>query len=265
MAETENKQVKNNRQLLTERLQGRYPDKKFEEDDEIYGQVLGDLEDYDKNLAGYQEREKAFSDMFTGDPRSARFMTDWRNGQDPVVGLVRLLGTDIKDAIDDPAKQEAIAEANKEYLERVAKSKELEEQYQSNLSASLAAIDKMQAERSLSDDDVDAAMRLLVSIINDGIVGKVSPESIELALKAIHHDADVTAANEEGVVQGKNTKIEEKLRKPKQGDGTASLDGSNGAVGGVTPRRNIGALGRYGDSNKTIWERGGECRSRANA
>ena len=49
-----------------------------------------------------------------------------------------MFGTEIKDAIDDPERLEAIAEANKEYVERVAESKKLDEEYQANLADSLA-------------------------------------------------------------------------------------------------------------------------------
>lgn len=262
MAEVDNKQVKSKRQSMTERLQGRYPDKDFSDEESFFGQISDDYDEYDKNIAGYQEREKAFSDMFTSDPRSARFLTDWRNGQDPVIGLVRQFGTDIKEAIDDPERQEEIAAANKEFVERVAKEKELEETYQRNLNESLQAIDQLQSENGLSDEQIDQAMELLLNIIKDGIVGKFSPESIQMAMKAINHDADVTAANEEGVVQGKNTKIEEKLRKPKQGDGTAPLEGSNGSAKPSRTRRSLGALDNYDEGSSTIWERGGEKRRR---
>ena len=262
MAEIENKQVKSKRQSMTERLQSRYPDKDFSDEESFFGQISDDYDEYDKNIAGYQEREKAFSDMFTSDPRSARFLTDWRKGQDPVIGLVRQFGTDIKEAIDDPDRQEEIAAANKEFVERVAKEKELEESYQKNLQESLASIEKLQQENGMSDDQIDAAMSLLLNIIKDGIVGKFTPESINMALKAINHDADVTAANHEGVVQGKNTKVEEKLRKPKSGDGTAPLGGTNGSGQPSRTRPSLGALDNYDDGTKTIWERGGEKRRR---
>ncbi|MBQ9203480.1 MAG: hypothetical protein IJ155_04470 [Prevotella sp.] len=263
MAEVDNKQVKSKRQSMTERLQSRYPEKDFSDEESFFGQISDDYDEYDKNIAGYQEREKAFSDMFTSDPRSANFLTNWRKGGDPVVELIRQFGTDIKEVIDDPERQEEIAAANKEFVERVAKEKELEDTYQQNLKASLQGIEELQSNGGLSDDDIDAAMSLLVSIANDAVVGKFSSESIKMALMAIHHDADVNAATEEGVVQGKNTKIEEKLRKPKQGDGTSPLGGSNGGSGGSTrPRPSLGALEGYGDGTKTIWERGGEKRRR---
>ena len=76
MAETDNKQVKTRRETFMDRLRGRNPEKDFTDDEAIFGQISDDYDDYDKQLSGYQEREKAFSDMFTSDPRSARFVTD---------------------------------------------------------------------------------------------------------------------------------------------------------------------------------------------
>ncbi len=262
MADIEDKKVKSKRDQLSERLQGRYPDRDFSDEESFYGQIYDDYDDYDKKIAGYQDREKAFSDMFTSDPRSARFLTDWRNGEDPAVGLVRMFGTDIKAAIDDPARQEEMASANKEFVERVAKEKELEELYQKNLDDSLSELERMQQEEGISDDDMDAAMSLLIGIIHDGIVGKFTPDSIHMAMKAIKHDADVSAANQEGLVQGKNTKIEEKLRKPKEGDGTAPLGGSNGSAGGARQRPSLGVLDGFGEGYETIWERGDKNRKK---
>ena len=36
------------------------PDKKFEDDEEIYGQIGEDYDNYEKQLGGYREREKHF-------------------------------------------------------------------------------------------------------------------------------------------------------------------------------------------------------------
>lgn len=260
MEKSENKEVKSKRQSMTERLQSRYPEKDFSDEESFFGQISDDYDEYDKNISGYQEREKAFSDMFTSDPRSARFLTEWRNGQDPVIGLVRQFGTDIKEAIDDPDRQEEIAAANKEFLDRVSKEKELEDLYQTNLSESLRNIEDLQQKNGMSDDDIDKAMEFLITIIKDGIVGKFTPESIDMALKAINHDSDVTQASEEGMIAGKNTKVEETLRKPKRGDGVAAIGGSNGGARPGPANRSYGALDNFGDGNQTIWERGGEKR-----
>lgn len=188
---------------------------------------------------------------------------NWRDGEDPAVGLVRQFGTEIKEAIDDPERQEQIAAANKEYVERVAKEKEYEEMYTKNLDASLAYLDQLQRETGMTDEEIDKVMQFVVSIVRDGVLGKFSPETIEMARKALNHDADVTRANFEGEVKGRNEKIEEKLRKSKKGDGTAALDGKNGSARRTTVP-NLGALSQYGDDNLTIWERGKEKRTKIN-
>jgi len=227
---SENKQVKTNRDRYNERLKAKYPDKEFADDEAVFGQINEDYEHYDQELAGYQEREKSLSDLFSSNPRSAAFLTDWRKGEDPIVGMIRKYGDDFKAALEDPEKQEALAAASKEYAERVAQEKDFEEQYQKNISESLTTIEEIQKEEGIDDTEIDNIMEFLIGIMKDAILGKFSKESILMARKALNHDADVAIADHEGEVRGKNTKIKESLRKSKQGDGMPMLNGQNGSV-----------------------------------
>lgn len=258
MAETE--AIKSKRDLTLERLRGKYPEEQFDDDEQLFGRINDDYDQYDTELAGYKDREGKFSDMFTSDPRSARLMMDWKNGDDPAVALMRLYGDDIKDALDDPEKQKAIAEANKEYMERVAKEKQYEEEYSANLVESLTNLENAQKEMGLSDEQVDQAMEWLISISKDTMLGKFSPETIQMAFKAQNYDNDVAQAGAEGEVRGKNTKVTETLRKPTRTDGTPNLDGKNGVSKGKS-MPDLGAIDRYADGNMNIFERGGEKRT----
>ena len=166
--------------------------------------------------------------MFTSDPRSASFITDWRNGEDPVIGLIRRFGPEIKDAIDDPNMQEQIAAANKKYIERLEQSKKLDEEYKQNISETLSYLDKMSEEGQLDDDKIDDAMAFLLKIVHEGVAGKFTPERIDMAVKAINHDVDVEDADRAGEVRGRNAKISEKLKKASRGDNLPVLDGANG-------------------------------------
>jgi hypothetical protein len=173
-------------------------------------------------------------------------------------------GDDFKAALEDPEKQEALATANKEFAERIAQEKEYEGEYQKNLDETLTTLEAMQQEEGLPDEDIDSAMDFLVGIVRDGIMGKFTRESIEMAIKAIRHDSDVEAAGHEGEVKGRNSKIEEKLRKAGKNDGTADLAGKNGGgSGGSRQMPDLGAIGRY-DGTQNIWERGGEKRKAIN-
>lgn len=228
--------VKSRREQHLERLRKKYPEKKFEDDEEIYGQISDDYDDYEAELEGYRGREKSLSDMFAADPRSAQFLTDMHNGNDPFVGLVRNFGVDIKDVLDDPEMQEKIAEANKEYVERVANSKKLDEEYERNMEMTLETLRQFQSERGMSDEQIDKVVELLLGIVRDGVMGKFSTETLDMACKALNYDADVAAAGEEGEIAGRNAKITENLRKSKQGDGTAPLGGKNGQGAGAERR-----------------------------
>lgn len=250
----DNKGVKTKKELAMERLAAKYPDMNFDDEEIMYGRINDDYDDYDKQLAGYKDRESKFAEMFTRDPRTARLMLDWRDGKDPVVNLIRMFGTDITSAIDDESKQEEIAAANKEFVERVAKEKELQEEYEKNLGESLAYLATLQ-EAGTSDADIDAAVDLLIKITRDAIIGIFSPESIDMAMKAIKHDTDVEQAAAEAEVRGKNTKVEEKLRKSSKSDGVPQLNGSNNQAGNQRPRRSMGALDRYGADHGSIWDK----------
>lgn len=252
--------VKSNRDKYAERMKAKYPDKEFADDEALWGQVNEDYDGYDKELAGYKEREEALSNLFTSDPRSAAFLTSWRKGANPAVELVRMFGDDFAEEAKDPEKQKEFAAASKEYAERVAKEKEFDEQYQKNITQTLKTLEDMQQTAGYSDEDIDKAMEFLVGIMKDAIVGKFTPESIKMAMQAINHDIDVATAAQEGEVKGRNTRIEEKLRKRSRGDGTANLDGKNGGANANRQMQDYGALNRYDDGGKTIWERGGEKR-----
>lgn len=224
----DNDTVKSKRDKHLERLRKKYPEKKFEDDEEIYGQISDDYDQYEQELDGYKSREKSMSDMFAADPRSAQFLADMHNGQDPVIGLVRNFGIEIKDVLDDPAMQEKIAEANKEFVERAAKSKQLDEEYEKNMDATLETLRQFQGQRGMTDEETDKVVDFLLGIVRDGVMGKFSAETLDMACKALNHDADVAAAGEEGEVAGRNAKITEALRKSKKGDGTQPLGGKNG-------------------------------------
>lgn len=255
METTANQPIKTKRELVMERMVSRHPDKDYSDDEALYGQIIEDVAQSDDEIAKYKEREQTFADMFTADPRSAQFMVNWRNGEDPTVGLIRQFGMEIKDAIDDPEMQEAIAQANKEYVERVAKEKEYEEMYKKNLEQTLRDLDAIQKEMGLSDEQAEGALMFLHTISSDGVLGKFSPESIKMALKAMNHDADVAQAAHEGEVKGRNIKIEEKLRTKKKGDGTAPLDGKNSNMGAKPTMPSMGAIDRFA-AGESIWERG---------
>lgn len=231
MAKDDNQAVKSKRDSMSERLRTKYPDREFADDEAMYGQISDDYDDYEGQIANYKKNEEDLVNMMNIDPRSAYFLDNMKKGNDPVVEFVRMFGTDIKDRLEDPEWQEKLAEANKDFVERVAKEKELETQYDANLDETKENLRQFQESHGLTDDQVDEVFGVLAGIVGDGIVGKFSVESMELAMKAINYDTAVKDARDEGEVAGKNARIDEKLRSRKKGDGVTALNGKNSTAG----------------------------------
>ena len=230
----ENKEVKSRRDQHLDRLRTKYPEKKFEDDEEIFGQISDDYDSFEAENGAMKEREKSLSNMFRENPQAAFILNDMRQGGDPVLSLVKRLGIEVRDVMDDPAMQDKLEAANKEYLERVARSKQLDEEYERNMDTTLTkTLPEYQQQNGLSDEQMDAIGAAWIQIIREGIMGILSPETITLIANALNHDADVANAQEEGEVAGRNAKIVEKMRNSRKGDGITNLNGRNG-----TPSQN---------------------------
>ena len=223
-------ETKSKREAFLSRMKEKHPDVDFDDEDARYGQFTDDLDALESENGAMRDREGKLTTMFNSHPQAAAMMVDWMDGGDPVVTLVKRFGPELSEALQDPEKQEQLAAAQKDYLERVAKEKELEAQYQENLSASLTELDKIQEELGLTDEKADEALKLIIKIANDAIMGIFTRESLEMVLKAINYDTDVAAADYEGEVRGKNTKITEKLRQKEAGDGVPVLGGKSGGA-----------------------------------
>lgn len=263
MEEPKNEQVKSRRDAFLERLKGKYPDKQFADDEEIYGAINDDYDNYDKELDRLHTDEKKIADMFNADGRSAALFQTFANGGDVITKFVSLFGPEIADAYDDPQKMEELAKAGKEYLERVAESKNLEKQYNENIQKSVEQIERLKEEKGYTDEQVDEGMKKICQIAYDAIVGKFSPEALEFAFAGLSHDADVENAAHEGEVRGRNANIEEKLKKRSKGDGIPVAPGGRAGATPSAPRPDLGALDRASEAS-SIWERGGYKRNKLN-
>lgn len=249
----EGQKEKSKREMLVERMRSRYPDANFDDDDEFYGAVGTDYDNYEKELGDMKNEQKEFTDMFANDPRTAYVFQAFKKDskKHPLVVLTEMFGPEFRDALENPEAIEGLAEAEQEFSERMVKSDKLEKEYNENIKKSFDVFDKMEAD-GVDEKTISDAVNFVTSIANDVILGKFSEETMQMAIKAINHDADVSEAAHIGEVKGRNAKIDEKLRKSKSGDGTAQLGGANN-VPMEKPKKDLGALERVSE-RKSIWD-----------
>ena len=223
MAENENQKTK--RELFAERLKSRYPDREFADDEAMYGQAGEDYDAYENELSGYRERESKLEELFAKDPKNAQFLADMARGEDPWLVVIERLGTDgITELLNDPEKKAAYEEANKRYAERLAKEKEIEAEYDRNMEESQRVREELDAIHGV--EAVDAALGVIDQMTKDAIMGKVTKEAVEMAMKIVNRDADLANARSEGEIAGRNAKIEERMRRQQTGDGMPQMGGA---------------------------------------
>ena len=220
--------VKNKDKVL-ERMRGKYPEDNFEDEEVLFGRIGEDYDENESRLSEYQAESDKLSEVMTKNPYSARFLNDLANGVNPWVSMVEQIGIEgITDMFENPDYKDDLAEAQKAYLDRLAKEQDLESQYEQNMDETLQMLQGMQDEEGLSDEDIDGAIDFLMQIVNDGIMGRFTRESVDMALKAIGYDSAVASAAEEGEIRGRNSRISEKLRKNTEGtDGIPTMGGAN--------------------------------------
>lgn len=212
-----------------QRMKEKYPDKDFADDEALFSQIDDDYTDYDNRIKEHETNTKRLTDLFAKDHRAARFLTDMAKGQNPWVAIVKQLGIDgITDIFENPEYEEDLAKAQDEYLDKLAQSADLENQYHDNIGESIEMLKSLQEEQGIDDDSLDKAIEFIVGLASDAMLGKFSRESVEMALKAINYESDMKQASVEGEVRGRNANILAQKRKaPTKTDGVPSLAGAN--------------------------------------
>lgn len=249
--------TKTKKDLALERLKTRHPDTDYADDEAIYSAINDDYDEDQKSIEGYKANEKALSDMMTADPRSATLLQAMRSGKNPILEIVRMFGDDIVDYLTDPDNADDLAKAQEDYLKRVTEGKKFEEEYSKNMTESGKVFAQMDEE--YGEDVTNELVGKLMTVINDGILGKITKETLDMFRLAQNHDQDVADAAHEGEVRGKNSKHVQNLALRKKGDGTANLDSATADSEPTDNQPDLGAIGRM-TRRGNIWERSGEKR-----
>ncbi len=203
-------------------MKDKYPDVNFDDDENLFGRINDDFDGFDNLIKDYKDRESKLAALFSDDPRSAEFLMNWMRGENPMVQLVKTFGTmGLKNMLEDENMLEEVAKANTEYLQKVAKAQELEEQFEKNIEQSLKDVETLNE----SEEDIDNAVNWITRLVTEAQMGIYKPENIQMAIKAINYDRNLEEVAYEAEIRGRNAKIEEKMRQ--LGDGTPQLGSRN--------------------------------------
>lgn len=202
---------KSKRDAFRERFAGRYPDVDMNNEDAYYdqaGKVMDENDNYNKKaniLKSNIGKSPLFQDLVLASQETEDF--------DPIVWLTENRGLDLKALTEDPEYVKKLAASGQEHVKKVAKGNEIQEQRKTNLPNSIKACLDAAQKAGISDDEAQATIGKMFDIMDNLIVGNIDPQVFVQLAKGGNFDTAVQDAKAEGMQQGLETKVNDKLRK----------------------------------------------------
>ena len=237
-AKTPSAPVPSKRDNFRARISQRYPDLNMDDEDAYYDRMNATMDEYEgyeansRRLREAMERSPVMAEMFI----AAKEQDDF----DPLVWAVKNKAFDLQAVQDDPDYAKKLAEAHAEYLTKNSKGAEIETAMQENMPKSVEAVRAKAQELGLSAEQAEEIVGKMYQVMDDLVHGIISIEVFESLAKGQTHDADVQAAREEGMAQGLNTKVDDKLRtleKPQE-----HIAGAQAPVRQAAPKKRTGNM-----------------------
>lgn len=203
----ENRNLRKSRDLLVERILHRYPARRVDSDDDLFDA----LEEYDSYRNERYERladdQSKLCKLFMSNPKMGVFISDVIGGEDALIACVRYFGKDMLDCAEDEGRMEEVRKANDEYLSRMARFGELENQMRENLKNSTRCMERFKSEKGMSDEEFESFLDRVYHLCNHVFMGELNDEVLGLLFKGLYYDRDLSCAEREAEVRGRNERI----------------------------------------------------------
>lgn len=245
MAETE--KVTRPWDKLRERYVSRNPEKDYSgenAEDALVAEVLAELEDFDARAGEFEEgraQSQKMVDLFNRDPHSSRYLLALASGEgNPIDYLLDIYGPDILEALQSEEGRAKIVESNNIWLQKKADEESTMQARMDNYEKSINDLAAFASEKGLTDEQAVGIFEKVNQIGFDAIEGVYTRESFEMAYNAMNYAEDVEKARKEGERDGRNERIEEKLKKvTKPADMPPTLSGQGAGVAEAKPRKAV--------------------------
>lgn len=239
------------RQKALARLRSRKADREFADDDDdaVFGAINDDYDEDNAELEGFRSDAEKWNKFLGTDYKANDFVNSWMENGSPIFALVEEYGEDIVADITNPDNKEKIKESEAKRLERIAKEKELDEEYNKNVEASKEIVQGMKDAGQYTPEQIDAAVDSIKETFMKFLVGQIDEDMIVNAIKANGYDEDKANAAAEGEIKGRNAAIGREFNKRKSAtDGIPALGG-----GSQKTERPEGETQRYGRKG-SMWD-----------
>jgi len=218
-------EVKSNKDLMMERLQGMHPDM---DEESMYGEHLKHMDNMDRASKAHAE----LGEKLTAHPRVALMLADVMDGTHPKVAMARYFNSNEEEGESEPEDMEAqILEAEKLRLAEEQETKAMKAEFEQNLANSSADIQAFKESKNLTDEQFGEFIETCVEMEADLLAGKLNTQLLNVLWNGKNYESDMknetSLAEERGRISERNAKIEAQ-KKRMAGDGLPATPTSNG-------------------------------------
>ena len=221
-------QEQNPRELLYERIRTSRPGANYEDEFEYYRQAMSIMDELGKKSGDYDNMSQRMMSRFNQNPEEAEAFLAYLDGAPLVSAIRRHMGDEALSVKEGDDGWDSYVQAGKEREEQHVRNREALDTFMSNAQESDKVKADFIAESGMDEEGAAAFNDLMMSVLNDLAIGKVSKETLQLFKRASDYEKDVEGAREQGRVDGRNEKIEVEKKRMK-GSGLPNAQASGNA------------------------------------
>ena len=205
--ETDETLPQTSRGVIVKRLIKHFPDRDFDNDDELF-EVLATYDaDLDERFEKLRNDQTKLARIFTSNPKMAGFISTVIEGEDPLVACVRYFGGDVLECAYDENRLMQLRKENDAYLQRMHSFAKTEKEIEENWKLSAKSIERFKEAKGMTDEEFDLFIEKVCHLCEHVFMCDFSFEVLDTLFKGINYDTDVDIAEQAGEVKGRNQRI----------------------------------------------------------
>ena len=195
------------RGVIVKRLIKHFPDRDFDNDDELF-EVLANYDaDLDERFEKLRNDQTKLARIFTSNPKMAGFISTVIEGEDPLIACVRYFGGDVLECAYDENRLMQLRKENDAYLQRMHSFAKTEKEIEENWKMSSKSIERFKESKGMTDEEFDLFIEKVCHLCEHVFMCDFSFEVLDTLFKGINYDTDIDIAEQAGEVKGRNQRI----------------------------------------------------------
>lgn len=195
------------RGVIVERLIKHFPEKNFDNDDELFATLAAFDADLDERFERLRNDQTKLAHLFTSNPKMAAFISSVIEGEDPLISCVRLFGGDVLECVHDENRMMQLRKENEAYMERVKEVQKAQKEIDENWKLSEKSINRFKEAKGMSDEEMEIFMEKVCHLCEHVFMCDFSFDVLDTLFKGVNYDTDIDIAEQTGEVKGRNQRI----------------------------------------------------------